>query len=179
MLFSGQKGNAAFSHEHSYAASYYLQRGRLGQLTKMVFAIPDSDISLYQSARKRVLGPLIRPWRTPKNNPNIEYKKLIGVPDSANVAGNMPLVSRRQFLEWLSQSHGAFFAANCPASRLMPIVDPFTASALLAVAAVITPYQWLQGPYPRGYARLLGEGRVPEEIRLRRRRVASHGTPGL
>ena len=38
------------------------------------------------------------------------------------------------------------------------------------MAASITPYQWLQGPYPRGYARLLGDGRVPDDIRLRTRR---------
>lgn len=170
MLFSGQNGNAAFSHEHSYAASYYLQRGRIDQLVKMVFAVADSHISVYQAARKRVLGPLISPWRSRKNNPNTEYKKLIGVPDSSRVTGNPQSQGSRRFLEWLSQSHGALYAAGCPAGRILPVTDPFTASAVLALAASITPYQWLQGPYPRGYARLLGEGRVPDEIRLRRRR---------
>ena len=170
MLFSGQTGNAAFSYEHSYAASYYLRRGRIDQLIKMVFAIADSNISVYQAAKKRVLGPLISPWRSQKNNPNAEYKKLIGVPDSDKGTGNSKTQGRRQFLEWLSQSHGALLAANCPAGWLLPVVDPFTASAVLALAASITPYQWLQGPYPRGYARLLGEGRVPDEIRLRTRR---------
>ena len=170
MLFSGQKGNAAFSHEHSYAASYYLQRGRIDQLAKMVFAIADSNISVYQSARKRVLGPLSRSWRAQKNNPNVEYKKLIGVPDSAKVTGSSQSQGRRYFLEWLSQSYSALMAADCPAGWIVPVADPFTASAVLALAASITPYQWLQGPYPRGYARLLGEGRVPDEIRLRTRR---------
>ena len=170
MLFSGQNGNAAFSHEHSYAASYYLHRGRIDQLTKMVFAIDDSNISLYQAARKRVLGPLISPWRSRKNNPNAEYKKLIGVPDSDRVSGNSKTQGRRQFLEWLSQSHGALYGAGCPAGWILPVNDPFTASAVLAMAASITPYQWMQGPYPRGYARLLGEERVPDDIRLRTRR---------
>ncbi len=170
ILFSGQNGNAAFSYEHSYAASYYLQRGRIDQLTKMVFAIAGSNISLYQAARKRVLGPLISPWRSRNNNPNTEYKKLIGVPVSDIDTGKSQFQGRRQFLEWLSQSHGSLMAANCPAGWLLPIADPFTASAVLALAASITPYQWLQGPYPRGYARLLGEGRVPDDIRLRTRR---------
>ena len=170
MLFSGQKGNAAFSHEHSYAASYYLQRGRIDQLAKMVFSRAESNISLCQAARKRVLGPLIRPWRSQKNNPNAEYKKLIGVPGSDRVTGNSQSQGRRQFLEWLSQSYGGLFGAGCPAGWILPVDDPFTASAVLALAASITPYQWLQGPYPRGYARLLGEGRVPDEIRLRTRR---------
>ncbi|TLU87947.1 MAG: hypothetical protein FDX21_03835 [Chlorobium sp.] len=170
MLFSGQKGNAAFSHEHSYAASYYLQHGRLDQLAKMVFSRADSNISVYQSARKRVLGPLIRPWRSQKNNPNAEYKKLIGAPDSAKVNGSSQSQGRRYFLEWLSQSYSALLAADCPAGWIVPVADPFTASAVLALAASITPYQWLQGPYPRGYARSLGEGRVPDEIRLRTRR---------
>lgn len=170
MLFSGQNGNAAFSYEHSYAASYYLRRGRIDQLTKMVFAIAGSNISVYQAARKRILGPLISPWRSQKNNPDADYKKLIGVPDSGRVTGNSQSPGRRKFLKWLSRSHGALLAANCPASWLLPVADPFTASAVLAMAAAITPYQWLQGPYPRGFARLLGEGRVPDEIRLRTRR---------
>jgi len=170
MLFSGQNGNAAFSHEHSYAASYYLRRGRIDQLTKMVFARADSNISLYQAARKRVLGPLISPWRSRNKNPNAEYKKLIGVPDSSRVNVNSQSQGRRQFLEWLSQSYGALSAAGCPSGWFLPVADPFTASAVLAMAASITPYQWLQGPYPRGYARLLGDGRVPDDIRLRTRR---------
>ena len=170
MLISGQNGNAAFSHEHRYAASYYLRHGRIDQLTKMVFATADSNISVYQAARKRVLVPLISPWRSRNNNPNEEYKKLIGVPDSDRVTGNSQSQGRRQFLEWLSQSHGALLAANCPAGWLLPVADPFTANEVLGMAAAITPYQWLQGPYPRGYARLLGEGRVPDDIRLRTRR---------
>jgi Asparagine synthase len=170
MLFSGEKGNAAFSHEHSYAASYYLQRGRLDQLAKMVFSRADSNFSLYHAARKRVLGPLISPWRLQKNNPNTEYNKLVGVPDSSRVTGKSQSMGRRQFLEWLSQSYGALSAAGCPAGWILPVTDPFTASEVLAMAASITPRQWLQGPYPRGYARLLGVGRVPDEIRLRTRR---------
>jgi hypothetical protein len=49
-------------------------------------------------------------------------------------------------------------------------VDPFCDAQVLALAAAITPVEWCRGPYPRGYARLLGEGRVPDAIRLRTRR---------
>ena len=50
------------------------------------------------------------------------------------------------------------------------MADPFLSRGILDLAASITPREWARGPQPRGYARLLGAGRVPDEIRLRTRR---------
>ena len=52
----------------------------------------------------------------------------------------------------------------------VPVVDAFTTQAILDLAAAMTPLEWSRGPGSRGYARLLGAGRVPDSIRLRTRR---------
>lgn len=51
-------------------------------------------------------------------------------------------------------------------------VDPFTAPDLLALAARISPDAWGCEPSPRGFARRVSAGLVPDEIRLRRARGA-------
>ncbi len=51
-------------------------------------------------------------------------------------------------------------------NRLM-IVDPYTAPDVLDVAAAITPETWGCEPWPRGFARRVMEGAVPDQIRLR------------
>ena len=56
-----------------------------------------------------------------------------------------------------------------PGRRVGPSIDPFRAATVMEIAASITPREWSTGPYPRGFARRLGEGRVPDEIRLRTR----------
>lgn len=75
---------------------------------------------------------------------------------------------RKHYLDWLAG------APHLPAAAMFeawpaPLVDPFCDPNVLRLAAAMTPLEWSKGPQPRGYARLLGQGRVPDSIRLRTR----------
>lgn len=144
MLFVGTNGNAAFSYEHGYAARYSLARGRFGDLARMA-RDPDGRFSV-ASLRRRVLGPLRR-------------QSTSGTTD------------RAAFLAWLARERtGIAAAANPAATRGVLMADPFSARAVLEVAAAIDPAEWQVGGRGRGFARRAGQGRVPDEIRLRARR---------
>ncbi|MDO8309900.1 MAG: asparagine synthase-related protein [Actinomycetota bacterium] len=141
MLFVGTNGNAAFSFEHGYAARYSLARGRFGDLVRMA-RDPDGRLTS-ASVRRRVLGPLRR-------------QATAGTSD------------RAAFLAWLARERtGIAAAANPAATRGVLMADPFSARAVLEVAAAIDPAEWQVGGRGRGFARRAGQGRVPDAIRLR------------
>lgn len=78
-------------------------------------------------------------------------------------------MDRERYLQWLA-AHGPLPAASNFAAGPVPVLDPFLTSAVLSYAAAMTPLEWSGGLGERGYARLLGKGRVPDSIRLRQRR---------
>ncbi len=147
----GANGNASFSFDHAYArASAWSQvRRRLGPV------------------KRSVLGALGSPRPAPSRD---RYLQAIGVP--ADRPPSTPTEDGRgRYLRWLADTADGVSAAGNPArDRGVLTVDPFSARTILDLAAAITPREWTRDPDPRGFARRLGAGRVPDEIRLRTRR---------
>jgi hypothetical protein len=163
----GTHGNAAFSYEHAYALRHHLLRGEFTLAARSVRARDATPLK--QHVRSQVASPLLTPLvsRVRGTNTWLDYQRLIGLGHA--VGRDMVPDSRTKFLDFLRPGVG-FGAAMAGANRTAPYVDPFTSREVIDLAARIVPAQWQQGPGPRGLARLLGEGRVPDEIRLRTRR---------
>ena len=169
-LFVGSGGNASFSHGHDYAVRHYLRHGSLAGVWGSIDPDGDGRMPSRSAVRSRLVSPLIASGRVwiPKRGPRApRYGELIGLGHEP-VARPRPM-SRDGFLRWMSLDTVLTEAMAFPLWPA-PLVDPFVGRAVLDLAAAITPREWSRGPQPRGYARLLGEGRVPDEIRLRTRR---------
>ena len=80
--------------------------------------------------------------------------------------------NRRQYLTWLAGHSHSNAAFGNPAAFAIPSVDPYRAPQVLEVAARIKPEAWRRPGMTRGFARALGQGRVPDGIRLRQARGA-------
>ena len=76
---------------------------------------------------------------------------------------------REGYLRWLCGRRHQVLTGSPLAWDSTP-VDPFASEAMVRLAASIDPLAWRQGTSARGFARLLGQGRVPDDIRLRQRR---------
>ena len=169
-LFGGGAGNSSFSYGHDYAVRHYLRHASLPGLWGLVDPDGPSRLPTRQAVRSRLVDPVLaygRVWfpKRGQNEPN--YRELLGL-------GHEPPqrprpMSRATYLTWLAQDSVLGEALAFP---LFPaaLADPYLSRAILDLAATMTPREWSRGPQPRGYARLLGEGRVPDEIRLRTRR---------
>jgi hypothetical protein len=168
-LFMGSNGNAAFSFEHSYAARFHAGRGELGALLRLVRQGHAGGLPWPKAIRYRMLSPLLAPLRSRlRRSPPASYGESIGLGALGSGHPERPL-ERSDFLAWLRADSGLHLVLQPTGPGALP-VDPFCDAQVLALAAAITPVEWCRGPYPRGYARLLGEGRVPDAIRLRTRR---------
>lgn len=165
-LFCGTNGNAAFSYHHNYAPGYYLRRGRT--VTAWRSIDPDgTGVPDRAALRTRIGAPLAAAVRRRKASRE-DYHQLVGL----GHLGPQPstgINTRAQYLKWLSGA-GPLQAAGMFSGSPVPVLDAFTTRGTLDLAASITPLEWSRGPGPRGYARLLGAGRVPDSIRLRTRR---------
>ncbi len=82
-----------------------------------------------------------------------------------------PPATRAFYLEWLA-GNTSLPAALMPSGWDSVPVDPFLSTAVLDVAAAITPTEWRSGSMNRSFARRISAGRVPESIRLRATRGA-------
>ena len=143
-LFIGQNGNAAFSYGHPYALGYHLRQHQWRALMSLATAYPQGSAPGVRTGwinlARRAAGEL-----RARSHPRADY------------------------LNWLA-------AANSRATILAfagwdaAMIDPFRSSPVVDLAASMTPAAWARGGTPRGLARLIGEGRVPDEIRLRTRR---------
>lgn len=165
-LFVGAKGNFAFSASHEYAPEYYLARGQLVRAWRS--ASRDSPRSALELATAPLRARLRRGLRSlpgTKAAPD-DYFAYLGL--TSHGGYRMPVSDRARFLQSLTPGRNA--PTGGAVNWGVPMVDPFASAQMIAVAAAITPREWSKGPHPRGYARLLAEGRVPDEIRLRTRR---------
>lgn len=170
-LLIGENGNAAFSHGHGYAAAHYLRRGDVPALARLVTAEHAAGRSWPDAVARRIAGQLLLPvrqrWAQGRSRPPHPLAAF-GVRPPPD-ARRPPRVDRAAYLTWLraGSSRAAFLQ---PATGLASLVDPFAAGPVLDLAAAMTPLEWSRGGLHRGYARLLGAGRVPDAIRLRTRR---------
>lgn len=161
LRFHAGHGNAAFSYDHPYAANYYARRGQLRALVSLAGA-RDPNTDVWSAWKGRVIKPALRS----------RHPRLAAPPFVISQTGAGPATSSRsQYLSWLFQRRSSFPAAMNPAgSAPVVVVDPFSARSILELAAAVEPRQWQLGFHSRALARRLGRGRVPDEIRLRRRR---------
>lgn len=159
LLFAGGNGNAAFSFDHPYAARYYLGRGQLSTLLSL--RTPDGSPTL-AGVRRRVVKPVLGRSGPRPDRPDI------GLPATPPPQGES---ARVRYLRWLTRANNGLLAAQHPAATEGILkADPFLARAVVDVAAAIEPAEWQRGGGSRSFARRLGAGRIPDEIRLRTRR---------
>ncbi len=172
--FWGSGGNHAFSFGHSYAAAYYLGRGRplAAARTFGSDVVPELRELLGPGGRsvaRTLLTPMRRARRRgrPLSDP---YDELVGMAGERPSTGLANSSGRAFYLSWLFQRSNSLAAAWHPAAQgqAMP-ADPFSARPVLDLAARIAPAEWRRGYVSRAFARRAGAGRVPDEIRLRRR----------
>jgi asparagine synthase (glutamine-hydrolysing) len=169
-LFIGQKGNASFSAEPSYAASYYFSHGRLDKILALAQAGHPDGMSFLASLRSRVLAPVKAQVLGRKRSSRVSVQ-LLWDADALRPSPQTRLFDGRSaFLSWLDPTTASHMGAAHHPGAVLPFVDPFTAAGVIVTAARITPLDWTRGPFPRGFARRAGIGRVPDPIRLRTRR---------
>lgn len=157
-LFTGQFGNAALSGDHPYAASHHARRGQLRQAR---LAITRGTQPLTFKALVRTVREQAR--RRPVALPQSDYLQASGL-------GSLPprrLVTndRAGFLRFLHPGD-SLYGSYTPAAWPAAMVDPYRSGRIIELAARIPPATWRQGG-SRGFARAVGEGRVPDSIRLR------------
>lgn len=163
LRFHAGFGNASYSYDHPYAAAYYLRGGRLPTVLSLS-AGRDRGTPALHGLRRRVVTPLARSMRAAQE----------GVAPFTAAAMTPPLQrtsARQEYVHWLAGRRGPYYSAFAPAATAPALVaDPFAARSMLELAAAIEPRVWQRGHDSRSLARRLAAGRVPDEIRLRRRR---------
>lgn len=159
---TGWHGNASFSYDHPYAEEYYARQMRLPTVLGLRTGTWSQKghrlgATVKQIARRK--PPMLQ--ATMDHLPGVPPRR---VPTSSEKG-------RDRWLQWLAfRNRGLAAARNPAAGGGVVCVDPFAAPSVLAVAAAITPAEWCSPGFRRAFARRAGEGRVPDEIRLRTRR---------
>lgn len=165
-LFIGRNGNAAFSYSHDYAFGHYMKKLKLLSAFRSIHTGEPMVQPGTNKFRARVISPLASQLRSRARRHQNNYLPLVGLGHESPLEA--PIENREYYLAWLAgdiQSPIGSTLSSWPA----PLVDPYSDPRILSLAAAITPLEWSRGPQPRGYARLLGQGRVPDSIRLRTR----------
>jgi hypothetical protein len=158
-LFVGANGNLAFSGDHPYAFSYHLAKGQLLAAATVRPLLGDPLRQRLRRLTSHPTGTLLAHRRAvaPTSRPSI----LPGVPGQVLRSARG---SREGFLEALGGPGGARAAATHPGDGIY-LLDPYRSRTILDLAAAITPATWQQGPLPRGFAREIMCGLVPDAIR--------------
>lgn len=172
-LFVGSSGNAAFSFDHPYAAGYHARRGEwadVAQISRPYSGQKLPGISVGPRHAARSTAASARGiWRARRHHPAHPWHAW--VPAAKPLAWTSEGTARERFLRWLAATdHRGLTAAH--AGWTAPHLDPFATQTMVELAAAIKPAAWARAGSPRGFARLVAEGRVPDDIRLRTRRGA-------
>lgn len=172
-VFIGSNGNPAYSYDHPYAASYHAARGEwadVAQIARPYTAeeIPGLRVGPLNAARTAVANGR-GAWRTRRRPPGHPWRKW--VPAAEPLRWISRGTARERYLRWLTPTDHRVLT-NAAAGWTAPFADPFATQPMLDLAAAIKPSAWARAGTPRGFARLVGRGRVPDEIRLRIRRGA-------
>lgn len=165
-LFIGGNGNAAYSHDHPYALSHYGRQRDWAALRSMANPYPSGRLPGVRTGwahlARRAAGDRHRAL-----SPLMAAQRLRGSANGPEQTASVP--SRESYLRWLTGSYSRS-SVLAFAGWDAALVDPFRSRPVVDLAASITPASWARGGSPRGLARLIAEGRVPDEIRLRTRR---------
>ena len=162
VLFTGSFGNFAFSDPHLGELRDAYDEHRFVTTAQMMAA------QLRGGRRARAVAGEIR--RPPGLSPMAAYRDALGIPAVAKTVGAQQQKTGRERWLDLLMFRGRCYAAGqqSGAPSQPPWVDPFTTWEVISAAAAIHPVEWQRGPFPRGFARRAGAGRVPDVIRLRR-----------
>ena len=144
-ILNGGHGNAAFSYSHSYAARFLLKRHDWRGLRGLATPADSQPSDLPRLVKQRIIATLRRP-------------------------PNVGLSTRPAYLRWLACHSTPHPAGRAPVAGRPLAADPFSSRAVLDFAASMTPVEWNRSALTRGYARMLGAGRIPDPIRLRTQR---------
>ena len=170
-LFVGSNGNAAFSADHSYAANYHARRGEwteVAQISRPYSGqqLPGIRVGALHAARSTAASAR-GIWRMRRNIPAHPWHEW--VPSAEPLRWISAGTARERYLRWLAATdHRGLTAAH--AGWTAPHQDPFATQPVVDLAAAIKPSAWARAGAPRGFARLVAQGRLPDEIRLRTRR---------
>lgn len=167
VLFHGENGNSAFSYDHPYALRHALFEGDLAAARAVFGQYRATGMSPYRIARRYLAAPA-RAWLRARRHGPIPAPRPTTV-DPFAAFPPVPPLSRQGFLDWLLRDNGLMGMMQ-PQPGLADLRDPFTTPEMLTVAATMPPQEWTRFGAGRAYARHLGAGRVPDEIRLRIRR---------
>ncbi len=166
-LFSGSRGNLAFSHPHSYAVRAAGLHGDLAAAARGVRYLRSGG------ARWAGIAGMVAPRRRTVMGSGGVGSFLLPSGREAMAGANVRSDPRQTLLDGLFGRNRPYSAALNPrATGGLIVVDPFTAPSVVREAISIDPVEWLRGPAPRGLARVMMAGRVPDDIRLRRTRGA-------
>jgi asparagine synthase (glutamine-hydrolysing) len=165
-LFTGENGNAAYSSDHPYALSHYARRRDWAALRSMLSPYLSSGLPGVRTGWAQLARQCAVDTRAAVARSTLAQRLRRSSSDPMPAAS---VPSREAYLRWLTGSHSrssvlAFDGWDAA------LVDPFRSKPVIELAALITPAVWARGGSPRGLARLIAEGRVPDEIRLRTRR---------
>jgi hypothetical protein len=155
--FSGSHGNAAFSGRHLYAWRYHKQHGQWRDLAHMTHGRAKNFGPM--NAIKRLLKE--PPPATPAAPPNLLVDFGLAPFSPPETHGD----ERQNYLMWLARRHRIPIATNPAGTQGCLLTDPFSSREVLSVAAQITPAERERTAVPRGWARDVGRGRVPDAIR--------------
>ena len=167
----GSNGNAAFSADHAYAAGFHAGRGELRDVAQIARPssgqqLPGIRVGPLHAARSTAASARVI-WRTRRHPPAHPWHTW--VPSAEPASWTSAGTARERYLRWLAGSnHRGLTAAH--AGWTAPHLDPFATQQVADLAAAIRPSAWARAGAPRGFARLVAEGRVPDDIRLRTRR---------
>lgn len=172
VVFVGGQGNYSFSYQPADLRG----AGLRGLRAAFPFSRADG-VSLEAAVRRLYLGPSERAARgvARKAVDRLGLRRRVVGCSHASVLGaaaqsvGAPSTGdpRLDYLRSLADQDTALSTITHPGARLVPNVDPFTHPEVLRLAASLTPTEWTRGPYPRGFARRVGAGLVPDPIRLR------------
>lgn len=173
VLFHGGNGNAAFSYDHPYAAGYYLKKGDLRSASGLL-ARDARQGRTFTANAKSLVAPGLSKLRRRRGQSSLgNYLDAVGLrrlaTDAPATFSSVAPGGRWGYLEWLTRAVKGSVGGSPLAWTATP-VDPFATRRMSELAASIEPLEWRTGPLPRAFARRLGAGRVPDEIRLRTRR---------
>lgn len=170
-VFVASRGNAAFSDSHMYAAAYHARRGDWRDVAAIARPYPGTlppGMLTGPALVARQFGFAVRAARR-EHEPAPPHPWSGWVPDAQSLTWQRKGTPRQRYLQWLAWQ-GKRAMVTAAAGWQAPQVDPFASEPMLNLAASIRPSAWARAGSPRGFARRVAEGRLPDEIRLRTRR---------
>lgn len=166
ILFTGSSGNFSFSHQHSYALADALRSGHFWRAAQGIAYLAHGGASW------RTAVQLTRRRSSPRGSGGSEVSFLLPTDDDAPQGQASPTERARLIKSLTCATRPYVGALNPRLTRGLLSADPFLAPNVVEAAAHIDPIEWWRGPWPRGLARTLGSGRVPDSVRFRRERGA-------